>query len=407
MTIEMSPPSIEAKAPTSEAKGNKNPASGSEKLSMAKGFQAILSGLDSSAGAAVSVAATESVEPNQLMPMSPSGLLVAADEKQALPKDESNTDATTLLNQYLQWLSPEAALPGAENKSNQTGSEGILNVPLPVPAVSNGVVLAPPAGPATIRSQPGLQAQVLEGAPDLSPKVIKGKSDLTSTQEMAGSSPLDGNLIAARTTPDVKTQVIQQRMESLQTAPLSVATTANLSAAIGREEFTGTRSIFKSLGSDPPLPQAMTYGSPASMSGAPQPVTLAPQEAYVAEQVKYWISNDVQNAEMKLDGLGDSPVEVSISMHGNEAQVAFRTNELQTREALERASTDLQGLLQREGLVLTGVSVGTAGAGDSGNQNHKSRQGARQALVSAASPLPNGDRSVSKPSSGHALDIFV
>jgi len=128
---------------------------------------------------------------------------------------------------------------------------------------------------------------------------------------------------------------------------------------------------------------------------------------YVAEQVKYWISNDVQSAEMKLDGLGDNPVEVSISMHGNEAQVSFRTDELQAREALENASVELKGLLQREGLVLTGVSVGTAGAGDSGNQERKSRQGARQALVSAAASLTTDDASISKRASGRTLDIFV
>ena len=81
-------------------------------------------------------------------------------------------------------------------------------------------------------------------------------------------------------------------------------------------------------------------------------------EMQVAEQVSYWISQDIQNAELTLDGLGKDPVEVSIRMHGNEAQVSFRTDELQTRDLLQGAASHLKELLQSEGLVLSGVSVG-------------------------------------------------
>jgi flagellar hook-length control protein FliK len=128
---------------------------------------------------------------------------------------------------------------------------------------------------------------------------------------------------------------------------------------------------------------------------------------YVAEKVAYWISNDVQNAEMKLEGIGLDPVEVSIRMHGNEAHVSFRTDELQARAALENASTHLKELLQREGLVLTGVSVGTAGAGDSGGGDGKSRQGARQSNVSAIVSPSTRSGPVAGRSAGGRLDLFV
>jgi flagellar hook-length control protein FliK len=110
---------------------------------------------------------------------------------------------------------------------------------------------------------------------------------------------------------------------------------------------------------------------------------------------------------MKLDGIGLDPVEVSIRMHGNEAHVAFRTDELQARNALESAGAHLKELLQREGLVLTGVSVGTAGAGDSGGGDAKSRQGARQGSVSAVVPTSTRSESLTGRSTGARLDLFV
>jgi flagellar hook-length control protein FliK len=130
-------------------------------------------------------------------------------------------------------------------------------------------------------------------------------------------------------------------------------------------------------------------------------------DVYVAEQVKYWISNDVQSAEMKLDGLGGNPVEVSISMQGNEAQVAFRTDELHAREALEKASLHLKDMLQREGVVLTGVTVSTAGAGDQGAQERRPRSGARQAEVTSALPVTNQAVLGGNRVTGRALDLFV
>jgi flagellar hook-length control protein FliK len=129
---------------------------------------------------------------------------------------------------------------------------------------------------------------------------------------------------------------------------------------------------------------------------------------YVAEQVKYWISNDVKNAEMRLDGIGNNPVEVSISMQGNEARVAFRSDEAQARDVLEAASSHLKDLLQREGLVLSGVSVGTTGSGNAGSQQRREQQGARQAREVAAAQSVASQAATSGPrASGRALDLFV
>lgn len=145
-----------------------------------------------------------------------------------------------------------------------------------------------------------------------------------------------------------------------------------------------------------------SYASPAVQDGG-----AVSAEMYVAQEVAYWISQDVQNAELKLDGLGLEAVEVSITVHGNEAHVAFRTDELQARSMLEGAAAHLKEALRGEGLVLSGVSVGTSGGRDTGDNERKQRQGGRQ---TAAVPVSVQSAGTSRPhgaATGRTLDLFV
>lgn len=122
----------------------------------------------------------------------------------------------------------------------------------------------------------------------------------------------------------------------------------------------------------------------------------------------YWMSSDLKNAEMKLDGFGEGPVEVSISVHGNQTHVAFRTDEAHTRLALEDAGATLKDMLSKEGLNLSGVSVGTSGAGGDGTQDHCSRQEGRPALIgNLANKFPSGTSGHIVTSRVGQLDVFV
>lgn len=129
----------------------------------------------------------------------------------------------------------------------------------------------------------------------------------------------------------------------------------------------------------------------------------------VAEQVSYWIGRGVQNAELELAGLGEGAVKVSIALQGQEAHVDFQADQAQTRQLLEDSLPHLRDLLQREGLVLGGVSVGNSGAQGQGGKQPQDRSGARQATVAvtelqAQAPRAGGGT----PSvSGRALDLFV
>lgn len=145
---------------------------------------------------------------------------------------------------------------------------------------------------------------------------------------------------------------------------------------------------------------AAAFGDPAQ----------AGTEDQVAEQVTYWINQKTQNAELTLNRDGQ-PVEVSVSLSGNEAHVTFRSDQPQTRDMLDRSMAQLSELLRSEGLVLSGMSVGTS-AGQRENAADPERQGrrdgSRQAQVVAATPV--GMASPLRGGGGapdRAVDIFV
>jgi flagellar hook-length control protein FliK len=134
----------------------------------------------------------------------------------------------------------------------------------------------------------------------------------------------------------------------------------------------------------------------------------APPEVQVAEQLSYWVSRDVHNAELKLDGLANNPVEVSISLVGNEAHVAFRSDQPEVRQVLENAMPHLKDMLQKEGLTLAGTTVGSSGqGGQPSGQEQRGRDYARQARVALANLAPAQAARRLDATLGGAVDYFV
>ena len=113
-------------------------------------------------------------------------------------------------------------------------------------------------------------------------------------------------------------------------------------------------------------------------------------EEQVADQVAYWVNQKTQNAELTLNRDGQ-PVEVSVSLSGNEAHVTFRSDQAQTRELLDQSMAQLRELLRGEGLVLSGMSVGTSaldGAGAQGGDAGQPR--GRDGAQTGHHPLARG-----------------
>lgn len=138
--------------------------------------------------------------------------------------------------------------------------------------------------------------------------------------------------------------------------------------------------------------------------------SMLPTDGLSGQQVNYWVSSEIQNAEMKLDGLGKGPVEISISVHGKEADITFRTDEIQTRELLESSSSNLKDLMNREGMVLSGMTVGTntfGGSNQNGKSGGKNNQGVRP-MIGVVVPAVRVQAGVKAAGSiGKSLDLFV
>ena len=176
------------------------------------------------------------------------------------------------------------------------------------------------------------------------------------------------------------------------------------------EKRAAERSVFAAAADTPQnaAPQATGSSEHTDIGFSAVTDVAAPPEVQVAEQVQFWISQDVQSAEMQLDGLGEKPVEVSITLHGNEAHVAFRSDELLARGVLEGAETHLREMLGREGVVLTGMSVGTSSGNGTDDGGRQSRQGERR--QAAVMPVVAAEARVQRSNfgvAGRSLDLFV
>ncbi|OIQ67149.1 flagellar hook-length control protein [mine drainage metagenome] len=130
-------------------------------------------------------------------------------------------------------------------------------------------------------------------------------------------------------------------------------------------------------------------------------------DSQVAETVTHWVTHGVQNAELTLDGLGSEPVQVRISLHGDQAQIDFRSNQADVRLALEGAGAQLKSMLSSEGLQLAGMSVGTSGKGSQQHEQRQPQTGIRQTTVLSVDALAGTTPRVGNRSVGQALDLYV
>ena len=282
--------------------------------------------------------------------------------------------------------------------SSRTLTEGLA----PTPATKGGDVVRPELGE-VIKEVTAKASASHRSAPHAAVAEV-------ATAQQSGVANANAN-VAAEVRMQKLIQVEPQVELSSGLAQTQVASVAS-ETGVRRAERTGEKTDYgqgsnreggwghQALLATPATEQSFTMTEPTAV--------MSP-EAMVAEQVNYWVGHDVQNAELKLDGMGDSPVEVSISLQGNEARVEFRTDQLEARQVLEGAVSHLKDLLGNEGLVLSGVSVGSSGAEGSASQEGKPHQNGRQATV-AVSPAQPVDIMNARPVpslSGRSVDLFV
>lgn len=132
-------------------------------------------------------------------------------------------------------------------------------------------------------------------------------------------------------------------------------------------------------------------------------------EMHVAEQVRYHVGRGAQSAELEIDGIDERPIHVSIDLQGQDARIEFRAEQAQTRQVLQDAMPHLREMLEREGLTLAGMSVGSSGPqGGQEQPAERGRAGLRQGQVEAVveGPAPAAGARSALPS-GRSLDLYV
>lgn len=130
-------------------------------------------------------------------------------------------------------------------------------------------------------------------------------------------------------------------------------------------------------------------------------------EGAVAETVTYWASQGVQSAELTLEGLGDSPVEVSISLNGDQTQIEFRTDQAGVRQVLENATAQLKDMLTSQGLQLAGVTIGSSAAGGQSAGERRPKSGGQTLQVVQTQALEAVENRTHSSGVGRSLDLFV
>lgn len=194
------------------------------------------------------------------------------------------------------------------------------------------------------------------------------------------------------------------RMMSLM---VSVATHAEFGARSGSER----RGQDEAHGGVIPA-QDVLDAEFAGMAGQ-APAGFSMEDAPVQETVRYWVGADTkQQAQLTVADVAGGSVDVTIHMHGKDAQVSFRADEQQARDALQASSSQLKNMLGQEGLTLSSLSVGTSSAGQEGRQEHRPERGpGKTTKVTAAggepvlAPARGSVQGV--PGRGSTLDLFV
>lgn len=401
-------PAAHAAQPAHAALRSKAQQGGAPQCSAGAGFSALLdalggdalaavqawAGADTGAAAALAPGAA-STAADALAPGAaalPPGLAEAAWGAQLLAQGGLVAETTRIDAAVEQ---PGAA-PGEEGTVALFGRGGRGAQPALAPAAQGGEAWwAPTRGP---RAAPAQAHSGAAGAGDTAPPALLSAAAL---QRDAAA--------AAAAAPSAPAHRADSAAAPAQAPPLAALdTAAPWAAAAPRPGERGAGTADSAWGGGGTGAQVQARPDAAAPAdGAPVPDL---QET-VAEQVAYWMGENLQNAELTLTHEG-LPVEVSVSLAGKEAHVAFRSDEGATRDLLDAGADQLRAMLGSEGLVLSGMSVASSGARHGGaGEAARGRNAARQAQVQALVPAGAGGAAPAPGRPGvlteRKVDLFV
>ncbi|APW36648.1 hypothetical protein RD110_05070 [Rhodoferax koreense] len=303
--------------------------------------------------------------------------------------------------------------------------------------LADGTGRAPAAGPAADAARAALAdgqsgvaklasyASVLE---QLQSRLAKGeKGDVSGADRALPGTGADPGAAAAKAASGVALQNTRtdKLMNALQAGSgmgQAVGSETTKLASLSLEAGEALKAIDRFRGEAPRdsagttpdgAPGQQSFTSTVQFDGTTGPATTVSGPAAgdaVADQVSQWVSQGIHSAELTLDGANAERVEVKISMSGNEAHVEFRSDQPATREMLAGTASQLRDLLSGQGVVLSGVTVGHAGADLAGGQQQQSRPRGERGPAREASLAPqavSAARPAAASSPAGALDLFV
>ena len=78
--------------------------------------------------------------------------------------------------------------------------------------------------------------------------------------------------------------------------------------------------------------------------------------------MSHWGTQHLRHASLRVGESGTDAIDIQLSMKGQEVQVAFQSDNAEARASLRESASDaLAELLQRSGIQLGNVSVGSQG----------------------------------------------
>ena len=272
---------------------------------------------------------------------------------------------------------------------------------------------AQPSRPAGVAGSGMAQTKVPDAATGLMPDV----------QQLAADQLMQAPNDAPQTPKGTQQlQTLSAALSEAKDAKVQAGATVSAAVDIASTMATGLASDGQLRPQDRLItrPSARSGTGFEAMFGSPSGINARADAAYeieaasavvpdtaVAETVSYWVTHGVQNAELTLDGLGSEPVEVSISLNGDQAQIDFRTNQADVRLVLEAATAQLRDLLLGEGLQLSGVSVGASANRDAQGDSRQQNAQAKQALLVSEQPVATLANRSMNPSVGQTLDLYA
>lgn len=330
-------------------------------------------------------------------------------------------------------VSPEAALISVQTANAAFGAMVVPGSTANAGDVAqqpvDGAMRLPAADPLGLPGKAGQQAKMSDTGAPLKPPSANTASDapgvstasVQAAADVTPASPVSA-LLAHKTAVQAQTlNVIAQDLKeargsaSLQSVvPAADVATALLAAAqsdlVRPQGRFGARSGSGQSGSsgfESAFGQAMAATNRSESVFEVPPASAAVPDTAVAETVSYWASHGVQTAELTLDGFGDAPVEVSILLNGDQAQIDFRTDQAGVRQVLENAAAQLKDMLSSQGLQLAGVSVGSSGLGGDAGGDRRQRPAGQQITLVKTEAVGASVARAGNPAVGRSLDLFV